>query len=112
MLHTVLYDISFACIYFDLGVPKLCVFVGFCARDGPIQNYNVAVMFVRSQKKQWTCILFVFSAFGGQFGCRFAQKIDGELLEYGIKFAQKMAPNILQEDRSIYTLCVKWTDSR
>ena len=43
----------------------------------------------------------VFLPFSVQFGCRFARQIDGELLEYGVKFAQKMAPNGLRENRKL-----------
>ena len=45
--------------------------------------------------------VLVFSPFSRQFGLRFAPKIDGDLLEYGVKFAQNMAPNGLRENREL-----------
>ena len=44
---------------------------------------------------------FPFLAVFGPVELRFAQEIDGELLEYGVKFAQKMAPNGLRENRKL-----------
>ena len=37
----------------------------------------------------------------GQFGCRFARKVEGDLLEYGVKFPEKMALSGLRRNRKL-----------
>ena len=58
-------------------------------------------MFIWPPNIFWRGCFVVFSLFSDQFGCRFARKIDGGLLGYGVKIAQKMAPNGLRENRKL-----------
>ena len=43
----------------------------------------------------------VFSSKLAPVDCKTDRKIDGELLEYGVKFPQKMAANGLRENRKL-----------
>ena len=44
----------------------------------------------------------VFSSKLAPVDCKTDRKIDGELLEYGVKFPQKMAANGLRETRKLF----------
>ena len=66
-----------------------------------VQPTLQTVMFIWPPVCFLSKFLFVSPPFSGQFGRRFAWKIEGYVLGCGINFGQKMAPNCLRESRKL-----------